>query len=331
MADPITRDTHLLRVDHVADFYRRYPGEDVTLFVRIVARQAVAGITLRVTLPAGLTVKGFQAHDEADDLVPVSDFGDRDTGLTWRIRRRVETGYTAEFQIQARVEELPRSEDVVLECRAAATPRVDGKDLLPDVESVSIQVAARGQYIRHLPALYYEDVFMGRLLMLFESFWKPIEQQIAHVPYYFDPKMTPARFLPWLASWLELAVDERLPEPRQRRLIQAVVSLYRRRGTRDGLREYLELYTGAPVHITEQRANNFRLGADGQLGAGVALGTGNRPHTFAVTVDLPPISAPGTRQRDRTRLERERRRRIEAIIEAEKPAHTDYVLRIETV
>jgi hypothetical protein len=50
-----------------------------------------------------------------------------------------------------------------------------------------------------------------------------------------------------------------------------------------------------------------------------------------VTVDLPPISAPGTRQRDRTRLERERRRRIEAIIEAEKPAHTDYVLRIETV
>jgi hypothetical protein len=32
---------------------------------------------------------------------------------------------------------------------------------------------------------------------------------------------------------------------------------------------------------------------------------------------------------DRSRMERERRRRIEAIIDAEKPAHTSYVLQIE--
>jgi phage tail-like protein len=322
-----TRGTHLLRVDHVADFYCRYPGESVALYVRVTARQLVSSFTLRVRLPAGLNVTGFQAGEMVGDVVPTSDFEDGATGLTWRIRRRLEPGASAEFQVQAQVG--PHEEDVTLECRAVATPRVDGKDLLPDVETVSVRVAARGSYVRNLPALYYEDALMARLLMLFESFWKPIEQQISSMPFYFDPKMTPTCFLPWLASWLDLALDERVPEERQRRLVQAAVSLYRRRGTREGMREYLELYTGAPVQITEQRANNFRLGPDGQLGAGVALGTGNRPHTFSVVIDLSAAEVPTGHRRDRARLERERRQRIETIIEAEKPAHTEFLLHID--
>jgi phage tail-like protein len=230
--------------------------------------------------------------------------------------------------VQAQI--TPAEEDASLLVRASAAPQVEGKRLLPDEESVTVVVPARGAYVRYLPAIYYQDNLMGRLLMLFESFWAPIEQQTKTVPFYFDPRMTPATFLPWLASWLELVLDERLPEDRQRRLVQAAVALYRKRGTKDGLREYLELYTGASVHITEQRANNFRLGADGRLGAGVALGTENRPHMFAVSIMLPRIAVPSGQRHERTRLEKERRRSIEAIIEAEKPAHTDYVLRIET-
>ena len=322
------RAAHLLKVDLVADHNRRYPGETVTLFCRITARQTVAAYTLRISIPVGLAVLAWKAPGSEDEAMPRSEFEAAGTHLTWQVNRRMETGVAVEYQVQAQI--ALAEEDASPVIRASATPQIDGKRLLPDEESVAVLVPARGAYIRYLPAIYYQDNLMGRLLMLFESFWAPIEQQTKTVPFYFDPRMTPASFLPWLASWLELVLDVRLPEERQRRLIRAAVALYRKRGTRDGLREYLELYTGASVHITEQRANNFRLGADGRLGAGVALGTENRPHMFAVSIMLPRLSVPSGGRKERARLEKERRRSIEAIIEAEKPAHTDYVLRIET-
>ena len=194
-------------------------------------------------------------------------------------------------------------------------------------ETAAIAVSAKGRYLKYLPALYQDDELMARFLMLFESFWAPIEGQIDHLAFYFDPRMTPSDFLPWLASWLDLELDERWPEERRRQLIRSAVSLYRKRGTRRGLEEFLEIYTGERPQIVEHRARNFFLGADGLLGPGSALGRDNVAHTFTVTVRLPP--APGEDEEERTRHERERRRIIRAIIEAEKPAHTGYELRVE--
>jgi hypothetical protein len=131
-----------------------------------------------------------------------------------------------------------------------------------------------------------------------------------------------------------LELDERLPKERQRRLIRSAISLHRRRGTKQGLQEYLETYTGGEVQIIEHRAHNFCLGADARLGPGIALGRNNLPHTFTVILRLPPIAENqvngGGSLEERTRRERERRRVIQAIIEAEKPAYTAYTLYIET-
>jgi phage tail-like protein len=167
--------------------------------------------------------------------------------------------------------------------------------------------------------------------MLFESFWGPIEKQIDNEALYFDPRMTPPDFLPWLASWLNLVLDGRLPEERQRRLIQSAVSLYRRRGSKQGLIDYLQIYTGGQADIVEHRAKDFRLGPEARLGPGIALGKGNQPHAFTVALRLPPDTSPAGDEDGRARQEAERRRTIEAIIEAEKPAHTVYTLRIETL
>jgi len=70
------------------------------------------------------------------------------------------------------------------------------------------------------------------------------------------------------------------------------------------------------------------LNSGAKLGSGIALGTNNVPHSFTVILRLPPISSSGGK-RERARQELERRRRIEAIIEAEKPAHTSYNLHLE--
>jgi hypothetical protein len=53
------------------------------------------------------------------------------------------------------------------------------------------------------------------------------------------------------------------------------------------------------------------------------------PHTFTVTVYLPPAGKVAAA--DRQRYEADRRQMIESIIEAEKPAHTSYTLRIEAL
>jgi len=63
----------------------------------------------------------------------------------------------------------------------------------------------------------------------------------------------------------------------------------------------------------------------------VALGTLNMPHTFTVTVYLPPADRVGATAAERQRYEADRRRMIETIIEAEKPAHTSYNLRLEAL
>jgi phage tail-like protein len=308
--------TARLAVAHVADFYRRYPGETVTFYTRVEVEPSLPGFTLRVALPAGVVLSDYAALGRPE--LPQITLHEGANSLIWRVERQV--GEVTSYEYRAAAQVAPTPEDLVLESRAVATAEVDGGRSLQVSESVAVAV---GRYLDHLPALYRQDELLGRFLMLFESFWAPIDQQIDNLPFYFDPQMTPPEFLPWLASWIDLVLDERWPEDKRRRLLGAAAALYRQRGTRQGLEEYLEIYTGARPQIVEHRAHNFCLGREARLGPGIALGRGNEPHTFTVALRLPPIDAAEDGD------ERARRRRIETIIEAEKPAHTGYTLRIE--
>ena len=196
---------------------------------------------------------------------------------------------------------------------------IAGEEVSSITETVTVAVFAKSRYLRHLPALYEYDELMGRYLMLFESFWDPIEGQIDQLPYFFDPDTAPPDLLPWLASWLDLLLDKRWPESKRRQLIQSAVRLYRRRGTHDGLADYLELYTGVRPQIVEHRAENFVLGSEARLGQSIALGRRNAPHTFTVKLKLPRLPEAEAKARKRV---------IEQIIETEKPAYTAYLLDI---
>jgi phage tail-like protein len=322
-------ESSALVISHVTDFYRRYPGELATFYTRVDVQQALTGLTVRVTLSEGLEPAASRAlagpHASADDAGALLEV-EPDVGIShfvWQVEGKLPTGTHCEYQVEARV--APTERDVTLESRAvAACKGVQGEA----EETVAIAVSAQSRYLDYLPALYREDELMGRFLMLFESFWAPIEGQIDHLAFYFDPQMSPSDFLPWLASWLDLALDEHWPEERRRQLIGSTASLYRKRGTKRGLQEYLEIYTGGKVQIIEHRANNLRLDSEAKLGSGIALGVDNVPHSFTVLLRLPSISS-SRRKRERERQELERRRRIEAIIEAEKPAHTSYNLHLE--
>ena len=111
---------------------------------------------------------------------------------------------------------------------------------------------------------------------------------------YFHPRTCPATFLPWLAQWLDLTLDPRLPEARQRAILAQAVEIYQWRGTRFGLERMIEICTGLNIDISEDPS---------------------QPFVFHVQVTVPN---PGTVDRQL----------IEDLIQSHKPAHVGYTLEL---
>ena len=316
---------HPTTIAHVADYKRRYPGEQVTLHTRVDVLQHIPLLTVSVGIPREMTADSYRVIPSGDNDIPIVYISGTNSYIEWRITQPLDSGTRLEYEVVATMG--PTEIDVDVESTArAATELGDGANIV-DGETARIAVFAKGSYLKHLPGLYTQDDLMGRFLMLFESFWKPIEQQIDSVEGYFDPRITPASFLPWLASWADMSLDERWSEDRQRRLLGSMAVLHRKRGTKAGLELFLELFTGEKPLIIEHRAQSFRIGSEARLGQAMALGAANAPHTFSVHVTLPPVE--GATETERARKEKDRRSVIESIIEAEKPAHTNYTLTIE--
>lgn len=172
----------------------------------------------------------------------------------------------------------------------------------------------KSSYLEYLPALYRDDEFVERFLLIFESVMKPLENAIGNLDLYFDPRMTPEPLLPWLASWLDLTLDPTWPIERRRELVRSSAELYRWRGTKRGLSEYLRIYTGTEPEISEYMPG-MRLDRETKLGIDTKLGSSGTGHQFTVTLDLNEDNAVNTET-------------VRAIIEAQKPAHTVYTLQI---
>jgi len=156
--------------------------------------------------------------------------------------------------------------------------------------------------------------FFARFLRGFDDTLEPLERLLPVLHRYFGAYSTPGDFLPWLACWVALALNENWSEMRRRRLIAEAVELYRWRGTRKGLARYLEIYAGARPEINDQPFRGWRLGADALLGQNTVLGD-VADHTFVITLAVPDPAAVNEQI-------------VRDIIDSEKPAHTGYSLRI---
>jgi phage tail-like protein len=174
---------------------------------------------------------------------------------------------------------------------------------LPRNEERELPYAA-DDYLALLPPIFHDDRFLRRYLLIFKAILGPLDRQIAQISYYFDPLVAPEQLLPWLAGWVDLALDDRWPDMRRRELIREASVLYRWRGTRRGLSDYLRIYTGVEPRIVEQGQERRERG-DAPVPA----------HTFRVIIETPDLATV-----DRALVER--------IIEQEKPAHTSYQLEL---
>ena len=180
----------------------------------------------------------------------------------------------------------------------------------------------------YLPAIYQDDPFLSQFLLAFEEILlgrtsdlnfpaNGLEQTIAQLPKLFDPDQTPEAFLSWLASWVAFSGRADLQPIQQRAFIARVISLYRRRGTKENLQELLKIFVRGEPSIREPGGTEFQIGKTAHIGQDTFL-AGGAPHFFEVEINLSGDLEPNLRSRQ---IEIAR-----ALIELEKPAHTYYKL-----
>jgi phage tail-like protein len=180
----------------------------------------------------------------------------------------------------------------------------------------------------YLPAIYQEDPFLQRFLLAFDDILlgsasdtnfpaQGIEQTIAQIPKLFDPQETPAQFLAWLAEWTAFTVRNDLEPIQQRAFIARVIPLYRRRGTKENLKELLTIFVSGEPTIIEPGVTEFQIGKTSSIGVDTFL-AGGAPHYFEVTINIPKGLD--------SNLQLRQIEIAHALIELEKPAHTYYNL-----
>lgn len=184
-------------------------------------------------------------------------------------------------------------------------------------------VVSGKNYLDYLPNIYRQyDSREGGFLKKF--MWLPkhpsmqIDRIIKEIHTYFKPFETPKKFLPYLASILALVLDESWTEAKKRELIANIVRIYKLRGTPRGLALYLKIYTESEPEIIENYwpFNGFQVGVSSTIGVdSIIIGYIERAHCFTVripqTIDETPLDMI---------------RKIHAIVQAEKPAHTNYYM-----
>ena len=294
-----------------ADAYNRYPGELATFYLRFTVPKK-SGATLQFAMPKSLKVESYLLPDGIPTTLPSVVEVDQDMIVLIPLDKHFSKGQTYNIVARVHINTFYINQYLITEASLVAA---DGAILA--AESVQVAVYGKGKYLKNLPEIYESDHFTSRFLMLFESFWKPISQQIDQVDNYFDPDLTPPEFIPWLASWIGLPLDKTLPLDRMRALIKQAIMLFQCRGTYQALRTYLEIYTDGQVNIIERRAKNFVLGQDTSLGLDVALGTENMPNSVRIALNIPPgeLARSGY-------SESMYQRKMQEIVRTMVPAHT---------
>lgn len=163
-----------------------------------------------------------------------------------------------------------------------------------------------------LPGLFQEEEgdpvtgrlqpnFVQRFTSAFDDLLAPVFASLDNLDSYFDPRLTPADFLEWLAGWLGIELDETWTLARRRKLVLRAVELYRWRGTARGVAETVAVYTGVEPEVVDN--------------GGVAWST--EPEN-----PLPGDPTPRVVIRiDAKRTASVERARLEALVAAVKPAH----------
>ena len=172
-------------------------------------------------------------------------------------------------------------------------------------------------WLSHLPEVYDRrsdgDTFLGRYLAIFQSMYDGLGQEIEGIPRYLDPEAADAGTLGWLAGWLGIHNVRLWSETQLRYLVSHASELYGKRGTKQGIAQFVRLYTGELPLIVEQHKIRVFAGNPSQYRLLEAL-YGTDPNVFTILVRASCLPT----AREYSDLRR--------IIEDVKPVHMEFTL-----
>jgi phage tail-like protein len=106
--------------------------------------------------------------------------------------------------------------------------------------------------LAQLPVGMVEDEFFVRFVSIFQEVATSIMEGVDNLENIVDVTVAPEPMVRWLASWIGIdSVDASLPHQVQRQIVRASAQMLAWRGTRRGLRQFLELMSGGPAEIED--------------------------------------------------------------------------------
>jgi phage tail-like protein len=213
---------------------------------------------------------------------------------------------------------------------------------------LSVRVAYPGHdLLRKLPKTLWRDQperdFLFRYLMPIAAMLDEWESVSSLRHRLLDARIAPGEALPWLASFVGLAIDPCWPESVQRSMVAAAAGLFRTRGTVGSLKTMIEILSeGAEVLIVE----HFRLRGGGVFGneqvnhSQAVLGGGFRVGGIIGEASDQPLAGLDVNQAEQgfddfahrftvtlgAALSEAQMTCLRRLIELHKPAHTDFTL-----
>lgn len=123
------------------------------------------------------------------------------------------------------------------------------------IENIFLYFPAKN-WIQYLPSVYEKNkesaAFLDQYLSIFQSVYDDFDRRFENSPALLEPAVTEMDFLQFLAEWLDIINTNIWSEDKLRKLIQMAPVVFRKRGTRQGLIEIIDLFTGEPPLIIEQ-------------------------------------------------------------------------------
>jgi phage tail-like protein len=160
-----------------------------------------------------------------------------------------------------------------------------------------------------LPSIYQEDDLALRFVSAFDVVLSSAVSTIDNIAAYFDPSTAPADLVEYLAGWVGVELDETWSDASRRELVSRAVELFRIRGTGEGLRANVAIYTGGEPEIEESGGCVASETADGEF-------PGSDHPSLVVRVRIPNGSTIDVS-------------RVDRLVAAAKPAHIPH--RVEVI
>jgi phage tail-like protein len=209
----------------------------------------------------------------------------------------------------------------------------------PRIQSLRVEYPTH-DLLRRLPRVYSRGDqvdFLRRYLAMFDGTLSDLELRAFHRHALIDSSSTPEELLPWLGGFTGMLVDQRFSEHSKRRLVQEAISLFRMRGTIQGLQRLLEIYLSVtPILVEHYRARGLGgayVGEGGDLTSRAVVGAGFRVGGKIGHIEDSPVTSLPAEDAFRLHAHRfsvivpaslssEQADVIDDLLELHRPAHT---------